>query len=254
MALIECRYFSEVLGLSTSATVILPQRPETQIGTTSVGTPDPLPVLYLLHGMGDDHTAWTRRTSIERYVAELGLAVVMPNAHRSYYTDQVTGYDYFIHITEELPSLMGELFPLTREPAETFVAGLSMGGYGALKWAMRRPGSIAAAASLSGGLDVIGRPRTPEWLATFGSVRRAAVHGDDLLRLAETIDPAACPPLFQWCGIDDQNYAENTRFQAVGERRGLPLTYSDGPGDHAWRHWDEQIQRVLEWLPLRTRP
>lgn len=252
MALLQCSFHSEVLGMATKATVILPtldRDPAPSRQRRREGTP----VLYLLHGMGDDETAWTRRTSIERYVEGLDLAVVMPTVHRGYYTDQAGGADYWTYVSEELPALATSWFRLSSAPADTFVAGLSMGGYGAFKWALRKPGSIGAAASLSGGLDVTARPASPEWRATFGSRDRARERGDDLLALAASVTDAPCPPLLQWCGTDDQNLEENRHFRDVALAAGLPLEYDESPGGHDWACWDAQIRRVLEWLPLRTR-
>ena len=154
MAHLRCHFFSDALSLSTSMTVILPQSTETQIGLEGRSTDAPPPVLYLLHGLSDDDTIWVRRTSIERYAAPLGLAVVMPQVHRSFYTDEAYGRRYWTFLTEELPDLVGLFFRVTDRPADTFVAGLSMGGYGAFKWALRQPERFAAAASLSGAVDL----------------------------------------------------------------------------------------------------
>src|SRR5690348_3177908 len=151
MALVRCDYFSDVLGFGTSMTLILPENT----------TGGPFPTLYLLHGLSDDDTAWLRRTSIERYVDELGLAVVMPAVHRSFYTDEYYGRPYWTFVTEELPRIAGRFFRLSDRREDTFVAGLSMGGYGAFKWALRHPERFAAAASLSGALDVASRLYQP---------------------------------------------------------------------------------------------
>lgn len=255
VALIECKFFSEVLGLSTEAMVILPQATSGQIGMAGRAASGPHPTLYLLHGMSDDDTIWVRRTSIERYVSSLGLAVVMPTVHRGYYTDQAVGYPYWTFLSEELPQLMRSFFPLSAAREDNFAAGLSMGGYGALKWALRRPDAIAAAASLSGGLNVADREHTrPEWQATFGSAERVEANGDDLFALATKAAGNDCPPLYQWCGTDDFLYEDNLRFRDHCRTLGLPLTYEEGPGGHDWACWDLMIQRVLEWLPLRDRP
>ncbi|KQO97404.1 alpha/beta hydrolase [Leifsonia sp. Leaf264] len=245
MALMQCSFFSDVLGVTTHANVILPQE------ATLTGAP--LPVLYLLHGRSDDETAWLRWSAIERHATEHGIAVVMPAAGRSFYTDQVVGYDYFTFISEELPRVMQGFFPLSGAREDTFVAGLSMGGYGAFKWALNRPGTVAAAASLSGALDIAIRPQDAEWLANHGSLEQARAKGDDLFALAASLDAASVPPLFQWCGIEDHLIEENRRFRDAADAAGLPLTASEGPGGHDWARWDEQIQRVLGWLPLRTR-
>ena len=139
MALIHCDFFSEVLHLSTSVVVILPQPAPSQNGTTGCGGSHKHPTLYLLHGLSDDHTIWQRRTSIERYVSLLDLAVVMPAVHRSFYTDMAHGYRYWTFISEELPALARSFFPLSDAREDNFVAGLSMGGYGAFKLGLTHP-------------------------------------------------------------------------------------------------------------------
>ena len=103
MALLRVDFSSEVLALGTSMTVLLPERASTQIGLTGHDCDAPPPVLYLLHGLTDDNTAWTRYTSIERYAAARGLAVVMPQVHRSFYADETYGSRFFSFLSEELP-------------------------------------------------------------------------------------------------------------------------------------------------------
>ena len=149
MALLHVNFFSDVLAISASMDVILPQKVSRQVGMGSAGSDKPLPVLYLLHGMSDDHTIWQRRTSIERYVAELPLIVVMPTTGRGAYTDMKHGYRYWTYISEELPQIVHEFFPQASWRREdTFAAGLSMGGYGAFKLGLRCPdkfGTLLAA-------------------------------------------------------------------------------------------------------------
>ncbi len=119
-------------------------------------------MLYLLHGMSDDHTAWLRYTSIERYAARHGLAVVMPAVGRSFYANEAHGHPYWDFLSEELPAVVGRFLRVSDRREDTFVAGLSMGGYGAFKWALRQPERFAAAASLSGALDVVALAALPE--------------------------------------------------------------------------------------------
>jgi S-formylglutathione hydrolase FrmB len=252
MALFECSFFSDVLGMSTRATVILPQSAQRQIGVADVTARGELPVLYLLHGLSDDESMWSRRSSIERYAAEYPLAIIMPTVYRGFYTDQAVGYDYWTYLSEELPKIMRGFFPLSSRREHTFAAGLSMGGYGAFKLALRAPERFAAAASLSGVLDLPSREIYPEWSATFGTRERARAHGDDIVALAEAIEPGTCPRLYQWCGTEDFLYPENVAFRELAQQRRLPLEYSEGPGDHSWTHWDDQIARVLSWLPLQS--
>ena len=114
--------------MTSSVNVVLPQNTSGQIGLKGVAADDGCPVLYLLHGMSDDHSTWIRRTSVERYATQYGLALVMPNAHRSYYTDMACGLKYWTYVSEELPRLMHTFFKISDRREDTFVAGLSMGG------------------------------------------------------------------------------------------------------------------------------
>src|SRR5512134_2529005 len=151
MILNEVRFFSETLGLMSTMHVLLPQR--TMADTQRKRTPK-FRTLYLLHGHSDDHTAWQRWTSIERYAEEVNLAVVMPAVHLSFYNDMAHGGKYWQFISEEVPTLVRESFSLSSRREDNFVAGLSMGGYGAFKLALTYPERFAAAASLSGALDI----------------------------------------------------------------------------------------------------
>jgi S-formylglutathione hydrolase FrmB len=260
MAHLRCDFFAETLSLSTSMTVLLPQRTTTQIGMAGVTVEGPPPVLYLLHGLSDDDTIWLRRTSIERYVAPLGLAVVMPQAHRSFYTDEAYGGRYWTFLSEELPELVSSLFRVSDRREHTFVAGLSMGGYGALKWALRQPERFAAAASLSGALHVAGprnarlRPEDPRLFERCFGDREVAGSPDDLLALVHGADPARLPSLYVCCGTEDQLIDDNLLFSDAARARGLPLTTGFGPGGHDWAYWDARIQDVVAWLPLGTPP
>ena len=256
MALIECRFFSNVLGLSCSMTVVLPD-PRARGGAASRGRSKPHPTLYLLHGMSDDHTIWQRRTSIERYVAKFDLAVVMPAVDRSFYTDMAVGPRYWTFVSEELPFLARRYFPLSAARRENYAAGLSMGGYGAFKFALSHPDRFAAAASLSGAPDIARFLKQEEKAGgrecrnIFGSARTLTGGPNDLFHLARELArrKGPRPALYQWCGTEDFLYADNVRFRDHARGLALDLTYEECPGGHDWSCWDRQIQRVLEWLP-----
>lgn len=253
MALIHCNFFSSTLGMASSMDVILPQRGE---GPARQPGESP-PCLLLLHGLSDDHTIWQRRTSIERYAAPLGLAVVMPNVHRSFYTDMRRGYPYWTYLAEEVPAVLQDLFHLAPPQERSFVAGLSMGGYGAFKLALRCPDRFAAAASLSGALDVAARlpdaqsapDRVRDWELLYGDNAGPAPE-DDLFALATRAAQNAVPlpRLYAWCGTEDFLFDHNQRFRDRLATLGIPLTYEQSPGDHDWGCWDRMIQRVLTWM------
>ena len=251
----RCDFFSEALQLSTSMTVLLPQRTgAAQIGMGGAVREQGTPVLYLLHGLSDDDTIWMRRTSIERYVSELGLAVVMPQVHRSYYTDMAhDGGRYWTFVAEELPELVGSSFAVSTRREDAFVAGLSMGGYGALKLALRHPDRFAAAGSLSGALDVVAMKRAgqrPELIGNVWGDDGPEGTGDDLLALLERADPATLPALWTSCGTGDALVEHQRTFVGAARTRGIDVTAEEHPGEHRWDYWDTHIQRLLAWLPL----
>jgi S-formylglutathione hydrolase FrmB len=157
MAFLDCHCFSDALGMSVSFHVLLPQKTQSQIGMDGGETRATYPTLYLLHGLSDDHTIWMRRTSVERYAAAKNLAVIMPAVGRSFYQDMASGPRYWSFLSEELPALCQRWFPLSSSREETFAAGLSMGGYGALRLGLLQPDRFGAVASLSGALDVARR-------------------------------------------------------------------------------------------------
>jgi putative tributyrin esterase len=255
MALINCNFFSECLSRNCSMTVLLPQRPHEEIDSAPRRI---YPVLYLLHGLVDDHTSWVRRSSIERYVEKMNLAVVMPAVERSFYTDMAHGGRYWMFISEELPLLAREFFPLSPAREENFAAGISMGGYGAFKLALSLPERFAAAASLSGALDIIADVREDdedgwqdEMRDVFGRLDKLAGSRNDLFALAEKAAQSKLRPrLYQCCGTEDPLYNDNLRFRDLARRLNLDLTYRQGPGGHDWAYWDKQIQKILEWLPI----
>lgn len=266
MALLHVDFFSEVLGMCMNMDVILPQRTRNQIGLTGTvregAEEGKYPVLYLLHGMSDDQTIWQRRTSIERYASDLGIAVVMPCVHLSFYTDMKYGLKYWTYISEELPEICHEFFPnMSNRREDTFVAGLSMGGYGAFKLALRCPERYAAAASLSGALDMANhvptRSEEKEEYANifrniFGEHPQITGSENDIFALAEQLKKSGKeePKLYMWCGTGDFMYEDNLRCRDHLQKLGYDLVYEESVGAHEWQYWDEKIQTVLQWLPL----
>ena len=147
--LLNCQFYSPVLRRNTEINVCFPTPDEeTDPMRTEV------PVLYLLHGMHGDATSWLYRTNISRYADKAGIAVVMPSAANSFYQDMTHGERFFTYVTEELPKFIQGLFPVSKKREDTFVAGLSMGGYGAYYIGLSCPEKFGAVASFSGALDV----------------------------------------------------------------------------------------------------
>ena len=255
MALLTCHFFAETLRVSTAVSVILPEPAAGQIGLAGSSSDAPPPVLYLLHGLSDDETVWTRRTSIERYAADAGIAVVMPRAGRSFYQDEAYGGAYWTFLSRELPAVVERFFRVSTVRQDTFVAGLSMGGYGAMRWALTEPGRFAAAATLSGALDLAAPSEESLWADEVPQVYAGAPvpRASDLMALLDDADPAALPALYLACGTEDFLIEHNRRFLARAAARGVPVTTDLHPGTHEWGFWDATIQDVIAWLPLRGR-
>jgi len=258
MALMHVNFFSDVLGLSVSMDAIIPQTAKSLIGMKTVAGGKPYKTLYLLHGMSDDHTIWQRRTSIERYASELGIAVIMPSTGLGWYTDMAHGLKWMTYVSQELPEICRDFFPLSSKREDNYVAGLSMGGYGAIKVGLTCGESFSYAASLSGALNMreqnVSNDERSEtfWSDIFGPLDQFEGSDNDLLSLAEKRKASGnMPKLYQWCGTEDFLYQQNVTFRDHALKLGYELTYKESAGDHQWIYWDERIQDVLNWLPLQ---
>lgn len=260
MALLHVDFFSDVLGMSMNMDVILPQQTHGQIGMEGRNTKGQYKTMYLLHGMSDDHTVWQRRTSIERYVSDLGIAVVMPTTHLAFYTDTRYGMQYWTFISEELPSICREFFPnMSDKKEDTLAAGLSMGGYGAWKLGLGAGDTFGAAASLSGALDIVSdyhrslhddNPHAKSsFAAAFGSPEDLQGSDNEIFVLADKLAAGKkeLTRLYAWCGTEDFLYEGNLRAWEYVKKLGYPLTCEQSEGDHQWKYWDAKIQDVLKW-------
>ncbi|HIZ19678.1 MAG TPA: esterase family protein [Firmicutes bacterium] len=246
MAVFEGTIYADSLKMMTSLTVTLPCG-------KSDGPDGEMPVLYLLHGLSDNHSAWLRRSRVDYYAEQAGFAVVMPEVQRGFYCDMAYGPDYYTYIAEELPALCRQMFRFSAKREDNFIAGLSMGGYGALKTAFRLPEAFAGAASFSGAVDV--RSRLEE-----GSLEQrevTAISGgqlepeNDLFFLAERLaKQGGCPPLYITCGQSDFMYEDHQRFRRHLESLGVAHTYEEWPGGHDWDFWDESIRRAFEFFTV----
>lgn len=237
MARFDITFSSWALGHGTHVTAIIPDGERKE----------PCRNLYLLHGLGDNETTWARRTSIERYAEKYGIAVIMPDCGRSFYTDMKYGENYYTYLTKELPKKMAEYFGLSEERKYNFISGNSMGGYGSLKAALRENGKYFAVAGLSAATDAKIRRFEDVMLPIFGEDFEVKPE-DDLFALAESLkDSPEKPRVFLGIGLNDFLYEENQRFRKSLTECGFDVTYRESPGDHCWDFWDEYIQYALEW-------
>ena len=257
MAFIELHYHSDALKTAVTVNVILPEKAKTLIGMDGV-TQKEIKTLYLLHGLSDDHSIWMRRTSIERYAVERGIAVVMPNVGRSWYTDTAGGAKYFTFVTEELPRVCRNYFKgMSERKEDTLIAGLSMGGYGAIKAALRCPDTFGGCASLSGAFDIFAARRLmkwDEWRGVFGfdleKPSQLAGTQHDVFELVRRNCAAgvAFPKMYLWCGESDSLLTTNRDFRDLLVDKNIPHSYNESEGNHSWKWWDLHIQDALDYL------
>ncbi len=249
MAFIQCSFYSKTLRIQTAVNVILPEQKKWPTDG------DTFPVVWLYHGMFDNQTSWARNTSIERYAEDTGLAVVMPDAQRSYYTDMKAGGAYWKFISDELIRKARRFFPLDRRREYNFAAGVSMGGFGAFKLALNRPELVAAAGSLSGVLDIparlkMNRGYKDEFRRIFGSPEEVPNSIDDLIRLVSQIrGDSPLPLLYQCCGTKDIFLHNNRNFHEAAIKADVPLHYEEDEGfGHQWEYWDIKIAEFFTWI------
>ncbi len=238
MAFCEMHFSSAALGKQTACNLIVPQNQAA-----------PWSVFYLLHGYSDDHSIWSRRTSIERYVDGLPLLVVMPDGGKGFYCDASDGDAYETALVSDLIEFIDATFPTRSERAGRCIGGLSMGGYGALKLALKFPDKFVSANSHSGAFDLsaMARSEDPRWkremTRLFGE---NAVGGEnDPFALAQNADKSALPALKIDCGTDDFLIEHNRNFHAHLEKLGVAHGYDEFPGAHTWDYWDKHVQEAL---------
>ena len=247
MAICEVHWQSEVLKLKLAMSVILPE----------VASP-PFHTFYLLHGLSDDHTTWVRRTRIEWYVKDLPLIVVMPDGFRGWYTDNDAGPAYGMYIGQEVVAFVERNFPARSAREARHIGGLSMGGYGALRAALRYPDVFESANSHSGALihgstdwtlpeDREERRAYPQEMRhVFGSRPEGSSH--DLLALGRSAQVAGLVPrLLLDCGTEDFLLEANRHFHRELTHLGVPHQYHEYPGGHEWDYWDLHVQEAIRF-------
>ncbi len=249
MALVCIQHVPETVRVTVPLYVVLPD-PGRMAGIAVAKRK----VLYLLHGHSDDASAWPRFSIIEQLAAAYGLVVIMPSAGLSFYTDQVNGQKYFTYLVEELPAYLKDVFGLKPHREDTFIAGNSMGGYGAFKAALLHPELYAAAASFSGALSLDVLPLDPdearrkEFTALFGDLGRLpGSEHDPLVWLKNAAkDPTGLPHLYISCGRQEDIYPLSGMFHAACQELGVRSEYLEEDGQHDWFLWDRHIRWFLK--------
>ena len=261
MALLQVNFFSDSLCRQAIFNAVIP-----------IGKPKdapkrekrPFKTLYLFHGLTGNYTDWVTHTRIAYLAEERNLAVIMPSADNSFYVDNEKAFamygDYF---GRELVEITREMFPLSDKREDTFVAGLSMGGYGAIRTGLKYNKTFGAIAALSSALitdeavtstnntpTIIGRRSYFE--SVFGDLDKLTGSDNDPKGLVTSLknSSADIPAIYMCCGTEDFLLENNRDFHNFLKDKDVNHTYAESPGAHTWEFWNEYILKVLDWLPL----
>jgi len=262
MAIIEVNFISKYLMRVVTFNAIIPVD---KFGPQAENAEQkPLKTLYLLHGIFGNYTDWVNGTRIQAWAEANDLAVIMPSGeNRFYLDDEKSGELYGEFIGKELVEFTRKLFPLSDKREDTFIAGLSMGGYGAIRNGLKYAENFGCVIGLSAALvhdtwkdadnsAPIFTFRRNYYEAVFGEYDK--VKGSDkdpkalLLKLKE--EGRSVPKMYLCCGTEDGLVTANRDFRDFLNENGVDLTYVEGPGKHDWVFWDTYIKKVLDWLPL----
>jgi S-formylglutathione hydrolase FrmB len=249
----ECTFHSAALARDMRYMVLLPDGYEESHRR--------FPVLYLLHGWNGNHTNWCTLTNLVGYSDGYSFIIVMPDGQNSWYVNSATMssdrfYDY---ITSDVISIIDGQYRTIASPHRRAVAGLSMGGYGALLAALKQPEMFAVVGSISGALDgpngvenVVPdlRESTEQAYGQPGSPARLENDLVNLLRRTE----APLPYMFLSCGNQDALLPSNRRFVAELSSKGTIYEYHEIPGDHNWEFWDNSLPLLLKVVASRIVP
>ena len=264
MARLLVDYYSDIMRRCCQLEVIIPQVPGKKSGGKH-------PVLYLLHGTFGDQTIWGRRTSLERYVNDYDIAVITPAGQLSAYANMARGERYLDHIAVEIPAVAKDMFPICGDRENTYIAGLSMGGYGAMKIGLLYPDNYAGIGALScGNQPYFAQREGPdgEIIANrarlaFGKEKLSGAIGDpkhDLFVIAgDNLNKGKkLPSVYMACGTEDRNMTNAVTVRDYFlSLEGNPYNFEfhTGPGAHDWEFWDIWIKHYLDTLDLeKTRP
>ncbi len=253
MAYIQAEIRSELLAQNMSVSLFFPNDADP---TKSC---EPKAVIYLLHGMTGNSQCWFSLTSAQRYASDNSIILVAPQAHNSFYADMATGEKYFTYITEELPAMLKSIFNIPTEREKTFVAGFSMGGYGAMLVGLSRPDLYAGCATFSGAVGVATMNREIDANDPFIKRYMVPILGADLV-MREELDltllaqkvaalPAdERPKILSTCGFEDFLYEGNVMFKTFMQALPLEFKYMEWTGDHEWGFWDKSLVYAIDYF------
>ena len=254
MALLQVNYMSKALFRIVPVNVILPaDRFDADTNRYLNVKNQKYKTLYLLHGLLGNYTDCVSQTRIQKWAEEKNLAVVMPSGDNAFYFNSRTPWnDYGTFIGEELVEVTRRMFPLSEKREDTFIAGLSMGGYGALRNGIVYSETFSHVAGFSSALHIFEDTSEEANIGLFDNIEAAA--GTDMnpwIAVDEMLAEKRCGPQFYMaCGTKDDLMQINVSFRDYLREKGIEVTWDEENYGHDWDFWDSQIKKVLDWLPL----
>lgn len=240
VSLRDVTFRSSALGRAIQYRVISPAHPAKQ----------KLPVVYLLHGGGGGFRDWSNYSNVASF-AETGLLLVMPEGESSYYTNAVDPAEdrFEDYITHDLIADVESKYPVAAARESRAIVGVSMGGFGAVKLALRHPDIFSFAGGISSAIDVPRRTfsfkrlrQSRHYDSIFGPSGSLTRRDNDPFYLARTVDPAGAPYFFLTCGEQEGLLPSNREFAALLGQRRFHYEFHTIRGGHDWNQWDA-------WLP-----
>lgn len=212
--------------------------------------------LYLLHGLTGDYLDWSTRTELARLARGLSIVIVMPDGENSWYVNAADkGPRFEDYIADDLVKDVERKYRVIRSRYGRAIAGLSMGGYGALRIALKRPDVFAAAGGFSSALGITDpkfadmMPRyKDEMVRIFGPAGSETRTANDILAIAGSAKPESAPALYIDCGTSDGLLTSNRELVAILQKRGFNYEYHEVPGAHTWDYWNRRLDVFLPWL------
>ena len=262
MAFIQMNLLSKTLMRTVPVNVILPADKMVVPGMP-VREDKPYKTLYLLHGVFGNYTDWVCGSRIQRYAEENDLVVIMPSGDNAFYVDQPAGNNFYGEfVGRELVELTRKMFPLSHKREDTFIGGLSMGGFGALRNGLKYSDTFGYIVSLSGALhleQMAARTEdAPFFLesksyaeACFGDLSTVLESDKNPRWLVKQMKKAGkdLPKIYMACGEQDGLLPVNKDMAQFLEIQGADVTFEIGPGNHEWDFWDAYIKKAIDWLP-----
>ena len=254
MALIQVNYLSKALFRTVPLNVILPVD-KFDADTDSYLQPEnrKYKTLYLLHGLLGNYTDWVSQTRIQKWAEEKNLAVVMPSGDNAFYFKSRTPWnDYETFIGKELVEITRKMFPLSDRREDTFIAGLSMGGYGALRNGIVFSDTFGCVAGLSAAIHIFDDLSEEANIGLFDNLKAASeTNLNPRIAVREMLEAKrSVPKFYMACGRKDDLMKANEDFRDFLRANGIDVAWDESDHGHDWDFWDIQIKKVLDWLPL----